>query len=60
MAGRGAGCPGYLGHNGWISLDVTAGCDPGEVAALALDSYRHFALKRMLVELPHEVSRARP
>jgi predicted DNA-binding protein (MmcQ/YjbR family) len=39
--------PPYLGHNGWISLDVTAGCDAEEVAALALQSYRHFALQRM-------------
>ncbi len=40
--------PPYMGHNGWITLDVTGGCDPDEVAALARQSYRHFALKRML------------
>ena len=40
--------PPYSGHNGWIALDVTEGCDLGEVAALAEQSYRHFALKRML------------
>jgi len=43
--------PKYMGHNGWISLDVTRRCDWDEVSALALDSYRHFALKRMLAEL---------
>lgn len=43
--------PPYMGHNGWIALDVTKDCDWDEVRALALDSYRHFALKRMLVEL---------
>jgi hypothetical protein len=44
--------PPYMGHNGWIALDVTRDCDAAEVSALALQSYRHFALKRMLQELP--------
>jgi predicted DNA-binding protein (MmcQ/YjbR family) len=43
--------PPYMGHNGWIALDVTERCDSDEVRALALDSYRHFALKRMLAQL---------
>lgn len=43
--------PPYMGHNGWIALDVTRRYDAGEVRALALDSYRHFALKRMLTKL---------
>jgi len=43
--------PQYMGHNGWIALDVTSECDSDEVAALALQSYRHFALKRMLQNL---------
>ncbi len=40
--------PPYFGHNGWIALDVTQHCDWREVRGLALQSYRHFALKRML------------
>jgi hypothetical protein len=40
--------PAYLGHNGWIALDVSEDWDLHEVTALALLSYRHFALKRML------------
>jgi predicted DNA-binding protein (MmcQ/YjbR family) len=44
--------PPYIGHNGWIALDVSAACDWEEVAALILQSYRHFALKRMLLQLP--------
>lgn len=40
--------PDYIGHNGWISLDAEDGAIPGEIQALALGSYRHFALKRML------------
>jgi predicted DNA-binding protein (MmcQ/YjbR family) len=44
--------PPYLGHNGWIALDVTKDCDWDEVQGLALHSYRHFALKRMLQHLP--------
>jgi hypothetical protein len=43
--------PPYMGHNGWIALDVTRRCDADELRALALDSYRHFALKRMLAQL---------
>jgi len=40
--------PAYMGHNGWMALDVTDGCDTREVAELALRSYRRLALKRML------------
>jgi len=43
--------PPYMGHNGWIALDVTDHLDGAEVGALALESYRHFALKRMLQQL---------
>jgi predicted DNA-binding protein (MmcQ/YjbR family) len=43
--------PPYMGHNGWIALNVTQRLDADEVRALALDSYRHFALKRMLAKL---------
>jgi hypothetical protein len=44
--------PPYMGHNGWIALDAGDDCDAGEVAVLALQSYRHFALQRMLRNLP--------
>lgn len=40
--------PAYLGHQGWIALDVTKSCDWSHVRGLALGSYRHFALTRML------------
>jgi predicted DNA-binding protein (MmcQ/YjbR family) len=43
--------PPYFGHNGWIALDVAEACDWKEVKGLALQSYRHFALKRMLQKL---------
>ena len=46
--------PPYFGHNGWIALDVTTACDWDEVAGLARNSYRHFALKRMLQELAED------
>lgn len=42
--------PRYFGHNGWIALDVSTTCDWNEVNGLAVLSYRHFALKRMLRE----------
>jgi predicted DNA-binding protein (MmcQ/YjbR family) len=44
--------PPYMGHNGWIALDVGSDCDWQEIEALTLQSYRHFALKRMLALLP--------
>ena len=40
--------PAYLGHNGWIELDVEEYADWGEIESLLLNSYRHFALQRML------------
>ncbi len=43
--------PAYLGHNGWIALDVSRSHSEGELRSLALESYRHFALKRMLAKL---------
>jgi predicted DNA-binding protein (MmcQ/YjbR family) len=43
--------PPYFGHNGWIALDVSQNSDSQEIRALALESYRHFALKRMLIQL---------
>jgi predicted DNA-binding protein (MmcQ/YjbR family) len=43
--------PAYMGHNGWIQLDVQDSVDWDEVHALALESYRHFALQRMLQQL---------
>jgi hypothetical protein len=43
--------PMYIGHNGWIALDVSKSCDWKEVTALTDQSYRHFALKRMLDQL---------
>jgi len=48
--------PAYLGHQGWIAFDVTQDCDWSYVRGLALGSYRHFALARMLKKLgPDEV-----
>jgi hypothetical protein len=40
--------PAYTGHNGWIALDAERGVDWNEVEGLVIESYRHFALKRML------------
>ncbi len=43
--------PAYIGGNGWISLDVEEHADWAEIGALLEQSYRHFALKRMLKAL---------
>lgn len=40
--------PPYMGHNGWIALDVSKEANWKEIRSLALFSYRHFALDRML------------
>lgn len=40
-----------VGHNGWIALDVTKDANWREIRSLALFSYRHFALGRMLKAL---------
>ncbi len=41
----------YTGHNGWIDLDVEEHQDWDEIKLLALESYRHFAINRMLAAL---------
>ncbi|MEM7219061.1 MAG: MmcQ/YjbR family DNA-binding protein [Pseudomonadota bacterium] len=43
--------PPYMGHNGWLSLDIEKRANWQEIEPLLLDSYRHFALKRMLKAL---------
>jgi len=40
--------PSYMGHNGWISLSLANVWTENEIAGLIDESYRHFALKRML------------
>jgi predicted DNA-binding protein (MmcQ/YjbR family) len=40
--------PAYLGHNGWIAVDVTKDANWREIRSLVLFSYRHFAIGRML------------
>jgi predicted DNA-binding protein (MmcQ/YjbR family) len=44
----------YTGGSGWIDLDVEKKHDWEEIEELTLNSYRHFALKRMLKELDDE------
>ena len=43
--------PQYIGHRGWLNLDIHNSADIGEVEDFILESYRHFALKRMLAKL---------
>jgi hypothetical protein len=49
--------PKYTGHIGWIELDVHDSCDWDEIRNLALESYRHFANKRMLAALDVSASK---
>ncbi len=48
--------PPYIGHNGWIELDIEDDADWEEIGALMRTSYRHFALKRMLRVLDGSVA----
>lgn len=50
--------PPYMGHNGWIALDVSETLDERELEPLVLESYRHFALKTMLAKLEGESPKA--
>jgi predicted DNA-binding protein (MmcQ/YjbR family) len=43
--------PPYTGHNGWLNLDIEDGLMAGEAEMLIEQSYRHFALQRMLKAL---------
>ncbi len=40
--------PPYIGHRGWIALDIQFDFDWAEIPELVLTGYRHFALQRML------------
>ncbi len=52
IADRSYSIPPYMGHTGWIAVDLSRGFDAREIRALALESYRHFASKRALKGLP--------
>ena len=43
--------PAYMGHNGWIALNLDGTQDWDEITALARQSYRHYASKRALARL---------
>ncbi len=46
--------PAYIGHNGWVSFDLSGQPNWREIEVLVRESYRHFALRRMLKEMPPE------
>ena len=46
--------PMYTGHNGWINMNLHKHVDWAEIESLLENSYRHFALKRMLKALESE------
>lgn len=43
--------PAYIGHRGWIAFNLAGKPSWEEVQARVMESYRHFALKRMLKQL---------
>ena len=45
--------PPYIGHRGWIALDIRYDFDWAEIREYVLASYKHFALQRMLQALAH-------
>lgn len=46
--------PAYMGHNGWIAVDVTKEANWNEIRSLALFSYRHFASAKLLKALDEQ------
>ncbi len=46
--------PPYMGHHGWIAVEVTKKHSERELQPLALESYRHFATRRTLAKLPRD------
>ncbi len=49
--------PAYIGHHGWIAVDVTEAANWREIRSLALFSYRHFAPTRLLKTLDEPTAR---
>lgn len=43
--------PAYLGHNGWIALDISKGVNERELRDFIVESYRHFAPQRAIAKL---------
>jgi predicted DNA-binding protein (MmcQ/YjbR family) len=43
--------PAYMGHNGWIALDVAKPVSDGELRGFVIESYRHFATRRAIAKL---------
>jgi predicted DNA-binding protein (MmcQ/YjbR family) len=43
--------PPYLGHQGWMTLELGNGIEARELRDLVLESYRHFASRRALADL---------
>lgn len=43
--------PAYLGHYGWMALDVSQGVSESELRGYLIESYRHFATRRAIAKL---------
>jgi predicted DNA-binding protein (MmcQ/YjbR family) len=43
--------PPYMGHNGWMALDLRKSFNSGELRELVRESFRHFASRRALADL---------
>jgi predicted DNA-binding protein (MmcQ/YjbR family) len=43
--------PPYMGHNGWMALEVGHGVNERELRDYIIESYRHFATRRALAKL---------
>ena len=50
----------YVGHKGWVSLDLRTVTDWDEVGALVLESYRLIAPKRTVVKLDADLAATAP
>jgi predicted DNA-binding protein (MmcQ/YjbR family) len=48
--------PPYLGHNGWMTLDVSKGASERELREFVIESWRHFAPRRAIAAFDATVS----
>ena len=48
--------PPYLGHYGWMALDVSRGVPERELREYLIESYRHFATRRAIAQLEAQSS----
>jgi len=50
--------PMYLGHNGWIALDISTGVNERELRGFLIESFGHFATRRAITKFESQQNEA--